>query len=158
MNHSVVQDASIETDEGSLTLTSGNPIGEIWLRLDDVSFPEEGWTDFVVVVLNWWADAAADLLEGDRRPRDIDFMEGPFLVRLRSLDDSLWEVALVTRRETSQSAQILFLDGRAFARRILSTVRRILRQCEANGWITRDTELLRTRAARLTAAIPELEN
>ena len=58
-----MENARVDLGDGSLKLAgSGNPFGQIWLRVGEVSFPNEGWTDFVVVVLSWWTQVVLDLI------------------------------------------------------------------------------------------------
>jgi hypothetical protein len=54
----------------------------VWVVLDGVAFPEAGWTDFPMVILPWWTDAAIKLLRGAAGPVEMRFMDGPYWVEL----------------------------------------------------------------------------
>jgi hypothetical protein len=51
---------------------------QFWIRLDDFDFPASGWTDFTVVVLSWWAEAASRLISHQREHQELRFMDGPY--------------------------------------------------------------------------------
>lgn len=50
-------------------------VGPIYFRLGDVAFPEEGWSDFPVVIIAWWMN---DLSRMWQRAREVNlvFMDG----------------------------------------------------------------------------------
>jgi len=45
----------------------------IYVQIDDISFPDAKWSDFGVVVLNWWSKEIADLRNGKTRQWEILF-------------------------------------------------------------------------------------
>jgi hypothetical protein len=76
--------ARVVTDPSSLAQTSsGAIVGEVHVRVGALAFPEERWSDFVVVVLGWWLRALVSLT--DRRDTvELHFMDGPFAVLLQA--------------------------------------------------------------------------
>jgi hypothetical protein len=75
MTHATIN-LSTETLEGS---ASGVVHGPISIRVAEQSFPDAGWTDFVLVVLAWWCRALSRVLDGENDSIDVRFMEGPFV-------------------------------------------------------------------------------
>lgn len=68
-------------DLSNFRLEKGVVTGQIWLTVDGQAFPEPGWNDFAVVVLGWWTEAIADLLDGAPY-RELLFMDGPYLAAI----------------------------------------------------------------------------
>ena len=73
----------------------GDAYSGIHLEFDEIRFPDSQWTDLVVPVAAWFADAVTYLLSGGPDEQAIHFMEGPYLVRLAPLPSSAWRVTLV---------------------------------------------------------------
>jgi hypothetical protein len=149
-----MQDARVELGKSDLVLTgSGLPFGEVWLRVDGVAFPAEGWTDFVVVVLGWWADAAAELLAGNAGPIEVDFMDGPYRVRLRLAEDG-WNLDLIERGRSVLVLRRALVEGQLLSKSIVEASGRVLDVCLKNGWLSTDTARLEAAVRRLRASLP----
>lgn len=73
--------------------------GTLFIRVDDVYFPGQGWGDFVVPVLDWWTDNVMRLYNPDSEVKNI-FMDGScmFLMRRSAGTDDV----LVTLHETER--------------------------------------------------------
>ena len=59
---------------------AGLVYANISLKVGESIFPSVDWTDFVVVVLTWWAEAMVRLLRGELERVKVRFMEGPYSV------------------------------------------------------------------------------
>lgn len=56
-------------------------ISNIYFRVDDKVFPDEGWTDFTVIILGWWLEELSQLEINKRRSSfKLNFMDGPLFV------------------------------------------------------------------------------
>lgn len=150
-----MQEARVELGTSELTLTElGLVFGEVWLRVDGVAFPSEGWTDFVVVVLGWWADAATELLTGNTGPIEVDFMDGPYRARVRLDNGHGWYLDLVERGRAVLVLRSALVDGRLLSESIIEASERVLEVCLKNGWLSRDTARLEAAVQRLRASLP----
>ena len=79
-------------DEVSFKLNMSNNItGQIYLIIDEQSFPEKGWYDFPVIVLSWWLQSLENILNSPLGTSyEFGFMDGPFLVRgIKNESDAL---------------------------------------------------------------------
>ena len=65
--------------------TMSSYVGRLEVHVGDEVFPEVGWYDFVVVVLGWFAQAVGNL--DDKNPVVVDFMDGPFVVKMVARGD-----------------------------------------------------------------------
>ena len=149
-----MQEARVELGTNDLTLTdSGLPFGEIWLRVDGLAFPAEGWTDFVVVVLGWWADAAAELLTGNAGPIEVNFMDGPYRARVRVHAESGWNLDLVERGRSLMVLRSAVVDRRLLSLSIIEASERVLERCLKNGWVSTDTARLEVALRRLRVSL-----
>ena len=70
--------------DGPLVRTaSGLVSGYIYFRSSDGwAFPEHQWSDFPVVVLQWWREAVQE----ESSDIVLRFMDGPFEVKIRNVD------------------------------------------------------------------------
>lgn len=149
-----MRDARVELGNNDLTLNdSGLALGEIWLRVDGVAFPADGWADFVVVVLGWWADAAAELIAGNAGPIEVNFMEGPYRARLR-LSEGGWNLDLVERGRRVLVLRSALVDGQLLSKSIIEASESVLEACLKNGWLSTDTARLEAAVRRLRASLP----
>jgi len=68
-------------------------IGPVWLVLGGRPFPQRGWNDFVIVVLEAMGSAMIHLLDRATEVQSFAFMEGPFHVSLQRAADQVRVVA-----------------------------------------------------------------
>lgn len=124
---------------------SGSITGVVALTSNAACFPEEGWSDFVVVIAGWWLRAIRSLGTGELASQDLDFMDGPFRARVS--------------REGKDHATIEFvhddlgheivegshpLDLGKFAERVHEFAKQVLRVCDERSFrATPDLEILR---------------
>lgn len=57
----------------------GNVVAPIFFQIDDAYFPELGWWDFPLALLEWWNRALASQADSIT----LDFMDGPLLAEIR---------------------------------------------------------------------------
>ena len=78
---SMSTDTLLVADAETLEFRQGGPaIGGIWLVTESGAFPQVGWSDFVVVLLCWWADALLKVLLNQDIQARVHFMAGPYAV------------------------------------------------------------------------------
>jgi hypothetical protein len=75
----------------------GSITGVLFVVSDGTVFPEQGWSDFPVVVLGWWARAVCEVMDGAREGV-CQFMDGPFSFSVQASSDRAWTVRLLGKR------------------------------------------------------------
>lgn len=80
-------------------------VGEIYVRLNDYSFPEEGWTDFGFNIVFWWLDSFIQLHLTESEKVQCDFMDGSYRFDIKRISKSVWEVELIAERENDEVRQ-----------------------------------------------------
>ena len=137
-------DAQIQISLGQAGRTSSGLVhAGCALRLKpDVYFPHPQWSDFVVVVLEWWAVAATQLLRGERERVSVRFMEGPYFVELSV--DKQWRLRLVCvegglkeRRVAEETVDLI-----SFAESLVASNDEVLGFCKGRDWWSRDNDSL----------------
>jgi hypothetical protein len=142
-------DARIEIDMSELGRSAANLItAGIRLRVDDAAFPHAGWTDAVVVVLSWWADAAARVLRERGQVVEVRFMEGPFLVSVQGAEEGRWRLELVEAGPRRRVRMNCCVNSASLIESLVAACERTLAGCSDRGWST-DTKTLEQALARL---------
>lgn len=130
----------------------GPDTGEIWFVLDGVAFPQEGWNDFVVVVLCAWTSALVRIVRGASTHERVSFFEGPYSVELTKSEDG----SLLIEGRGGDHGGVRARGSAAceeIGRETLKHARGLLNSCTRRGRMTRDAEALRWEMAALDEAM-----
>jgi hypothetical protein len=114
---------------------SGSITGRVYLQFGDRFFPERDWSDFPVVVLEWWLgsiDSAVPVLH---------FMDGPFRV---VLDREAGTACLMDEEAIVHEVED---DVAGLSHSVRKAAWSALRRCEELGIVSDDVEALRIRLA-----------
>lgn len=87
-------------------LSSSALFGDIFFEFEDSFFPSENWNDFILIILDWWLNAALELI--DKKTTGFLFMDGPYEVSI-TLDDS-------------RNCKMKFIERKTKAKNILKTI------------------------------------
>jgi hypothetical protein len=128
---------------------AGLVIAGLSVQVGEVHFPNRQWTDFVVVVLSWWAEAFVRLLRGDLDRVEARFMEGPFLMELQQAGTGLWRMRLVEAGLKRRVQGETVIQIGPFVRTCLEACERTLETCRNHGWWSSDAQALSIAAANL---------
>jgi len=115
---------------------NGNVTGVIFLKLPGGEFPEQGWSDFPVIVLGWWTQAFLELEVLTRREVQWRFMDGPYTATL----------AGIQRGDSTGGFGYQEVRGA-----LLDTAERVIAQCEQHKMYGTDLETLRGNVRQLKA-------
>ena len=114
---------------------SGSITGRIAFRFGELWFPEADWSDFPVVVLEWWLSAL------DGTGEVLRFMDGPFSV----------VVDRVAGSARLMSGDVLVaevdVDFDQLRRAVLRAGRSVIERCGDLGVTNADVDALRQRIA-----------
>jgi hypothetical protein len=132
---------------------SGSITGVIWLQMDAIAFPEQGWNDFVVVILGWWTNEASALVAATKNRGEFGFMDGPFMVSVIANGDT-WQLDCNKRgRNGTALVHKATVTATEIASGLIHCADIALKRCDKNGWSHADVdELRRGRAALAHAA------
>ncbi|MCC5850537.1 MAG: hypothetical protein JJU29_20820 [Verrucomicrobia bacterium] len=119
----------------------GNVTGRIFLELQDGAFPENGWSDFPVIILGWWTDALLQLMMPETREVQWLFMDGPHSVVLTKTADEISEAAF----ELSQ------VHGS-----LRDAAQLVVTYCDQRRLFSKDLDILRDSVVRIKANQPVL--
>lgn len=136
-------------DLGSLERSRGAITGRIHVSNATSTFPEPEWNDFVVVILGWWLDAAAQIFDGRQRDVQFQFMDGPFSIAVSSRTGLTLELTLQAGPKRRRTGETWTCEAEAVRRELLRSARTVLATCSANGWKTDDTAALEHGLNRL---------
>ena len=138
-----MKNATINLGRNEFGQTEGGLVyGGLHVQIEDVRFPDARWTDFVVVVLAWWCRALARVLEGEKGPVKVRFMEGPYLVNVGPMAEDSIRLELV---EAGLKPYIRYdgdVSSSHLIESLLSAAVSTLSECKAHSWWSSDADEL----------------
>jgi hypothetical protein len=123
----------------------GNITGEIWLEVAGFEFPEMHWSDFPVIILDWWLDALFKLWSEKKRRGECLFMDGSYSFEVSKEEDAFVLRCFSDTHSTKKCEWEGVIDLTELLRQVLSTASVLLKECRGRGWTTADTEVLESK-------------
>lgn len=129
------QTISIEVEVDSLEFNQ-NIIGNISFVVDyHRYFPDEGWSDFVVIILSWWIKSFKGLLVSSiGRTFKFDFMDGTPIILGKKVCPSRIELSF----EFDMGKRVLEFTAicklEELGNGLLTASKKVLRAVERNKW------------------------
>jgi hypothetical protein len=151
----VIETAFVELDEVDLARSpvSGSVTAAIWLHVGGIDFPARGWDDFALAILAAWSNAAIRLLQGASIQEEVQFMEGPYFVKIGTLPSHAWRLSLVERSQSGNMERSVLVTPAPLVDSILYASDTILKMCRDRGWETADVIRLTESTGRLRSLI-----
>lgn len=74
----------------------GSVYGELYINIDGIIFPDEGWIDIISSVLIMWIENIASLLQSNayNEEKEFYFMDGPYYFKLIGINDEMVKITL----------------------------------------------------------------
>lgn len=133
-------------DLSSLKVRSPGPaIAGVWLTFGEAALPSQGWTDFVVVILGWWADALLKILKDKTLHAIVHFMDGPFMVEVSMAESGRLSFKML---DDSAGSRVVAAGGaplKQFLAEVAEQSRLVLKECESRKWWSTDADFLAER-------------
>jgi hypothetical protein len=123
--------------------------GTVFFQFDQGSFPASGWSDIVVPIVTAWLAVTTRAAAAAPGRHVLHFMDGPFSMALRRIDDASVALELVHRTEVTARVTAepsMLLDN------ALAVGRRVDNACHARGWKDYDTAALTDELHRASIA------
>jgi hypothetical protein len=144
---------SLVTDASALEIRQHGPaIAGICLITESGTFPQVGWSDFVVVLLGWWSGALLKVLHNEHEQVRVHFMDGPYAVDLSRSAGSL-QFSMIARDRDVGSGQAAV---KPFAVEFILQSRTVLDACRLRRWWSADAETLESLLGELEDQISHL--
>ena len=152
--HAALRPASISVDPATMERTrSASVIGRLGFKFDDTGFPDEEWSDFVVIVLAEWLKSVSALVDRRSKTEELSFMEGPYAVELRRTDSSplLTLKAVARTRRGSKIVVSDEVDGGQLLERLVDAGHVVADACREKNWNGTETSDLNAALANAEA-------
>ena len=139
----MVQEILIEVDLDSLEKTS-KIMGNISFTIDyHHYFPEQDWSDFVVIILSWWIKSCKGIIISEiGRTYEFDFMDGTPIVLAKKISSDKAELSFYE----NSSSKVLFKAEctiKQLRDSLLSTSKKVIRAIDREKWQDDDSEELK---------------
>lgn len=128
---------------------SGVIVGRIWFHFPFGDFPEVGWSDLVLPLLEALAQAVRVLEQGAAESRVV-FFEGPFELRLQQTIPGVAQVRAIRSEsdEWREDGTEVSLTG--LRRHVAQAIKVTVEACRELGWSGGEIEGLARQGERLT--------
>lgn len=133
----------IKVNNDSLYLNNSNQIiGEIYFEKNGyLFFPEEKWSDFVVIILSWWTEKFRYFEYASIREfLELGFMDGPLLIRIERISKNA--LRIVGIKENSYNKEVLCkadTNYNVLKRSLLNVSKSVLGFVKLKNWETEET-------------------
>nr|WP_106779136.1 hypothetical protein [Lysinibacillus timonensis] len=124
---------------------TNNIVGEIYIEKNGHNFfPNEKWTDFVVVILYWWTKKLRSFeyaKVGEKT--ELEFMDGPLLLRLEKVNDH--EVNLLGIKKNLINEEVIFEAQTLFddlKKKVVNISNSVIGYTKQKSWENYDIENL----------------
>jgi hypothetical protein len=129
----------------------GGITGIVAVRLGDMWFPEQTWSDFPVIILAWWLRECAALATGGNGR--FRFMDGPFQFNAHNLGNGRAELETEEERSVSARPVVQLTVPVAHIRAsVVRAAQQIGGACVRRKWNDPDVEQLRVLTESIAAA------
>ena len=138
---------AVEFDPTTLQRSElGTISGVLYLQLGSQSFPEKGWNDLPVAVLQMWLNALRPLRSGQCSEAECPFMDGPFMLRVQRTSVSAWQLEGLAN---GTRVQVESIDSDELWQNLQKAARRVVEECRTRKWESRDVATLSQLLTRI---------
>lgn len=126
-----------------------NIVSTIYISIGDVDFPNSNWTDFPVIIFNWWIEQLINQLEGKLKGEYL-FMDGPYYFECEFSNKN--EIMFAFKERKHNGSDLLFsanVKKKDFITEVKRNVNSILRECHRHRYTDKDVKQLEINFRRL---------
>lgn len=114
---------------------------EIYFQFNhDLFFPEQGWDDFAVVILNWWIDNSISSCNGAESM--CCFMDGSYCFNIKPENDTFNIIFISDRKGKEEVTYSERMKQKDFLKLLLSNTNIVLREIMKKHISNEDTVVL----------------
>lgn len=139
-----------------LVRSSGPATGDIALVIGGITFPGPGWNDFVIVILGAWLSALARLVRKESAGERVHFMEGPFAVDMKRLENGTIRLRALERPDGERA--VLAVPPLALVENAVAAADDVLRICRDKAHRSDDVDQLEATTMLLREEVRKLRN
>jgi len=141
---------SIEVDVDSLEYNQ-NIIGNIYFVVDyHRYFPDDEWSDFVVIILSWWIESFKGLLVSSiGQTYKFEFMDGTPVILGNKIGPSSIELSFEFDKEKRIKEFTAICNSEELGNSLLTASKKVLRAVERNKWSSEEINELRASTLSL---------
>lgn len=115
--------------------------GTIFFQFEQGCFPAVGWSDIVVPIITEWLAVISRVAAETSGTPELRFMDGPFLMRVRRIDEASVFLELVDDHPTRVSTE-LSTNLNMLLENAITIGEQVQKECQVREWRDRDTESL----------------
>lgn len=122
----------------------GSITGEIFFEIGSEVFPENNWSDFIIVVLSSWLKAIKHFSETKSTGFEMIFMDGPLAINVTRKKHK--ELELKFSEKYTDGQEILMATScldENLSNELLTTAKKVLKEVEKRNWETPDITALK---------------
>ncbi len=133
---------------------SGSVVGRIYWRVGNRFFPSKNWEDFPVPILAWWLAACRKHIDRATRQK-LNFMDGPYVIRLSAATATTSELAFCRRGLRAPEVLMTVRVRKTMLRKaLIAAAEKIIAACKRLSMTSEDVNDLERELKKLQAAAP----
>ena len=130
----------VNYDDLEMYQNNKNIICQLYIKVGQFIFPDEGWSDFIIVILSWWIEELYNLKQSKSNKKcELLFMDGPESIECEKIDDNTLNLDFIIRDEKVYSCECEIDD---VLESIIKTSNMVLNEVKKRNWKTRDIDNL----------------
>jgi hypothetical protein len=136
-------DLIIENNSIEVSSMSGNILCKVYFCIGEKTFPDNGWSDFTVIILGWWIEELSKLKNGSKT-FSLSFMDGPLYVKGFLKGNDIVELEFT--RERQNKDEVIFCavcDIKQLKVTIYRAARELINELEKRGLDNKDVRKLK---------------
>ncbi len=108
---------------------NGTTTGIVYWKIGEVSFPDNAWNDFIVVIMTWWLKSIGQLVKRSTTSETLRFMDGPFTV-ICSTQEYQVECQMVDNRKSRPVIEVCWKGSTtSLAMTLLMAAEEVVQTC-----------------------------
>lgn len=125
----------------------------IYFSFEGQHFPELGWFDSPVVILNWWMNAYLNVKHGLKKRVEFLFMEGQCKLRVQFIVGGKLYIECLWGREKEEVEASFEVKQEDLEESLQNATSKLLKVCDDKNWESEDIKKLRVLSIDFKAVV-----
>lgn len=137
----------LKIKKDTISNNKNSVFGVVYFHENDFYFPDKNWNDFIIILFEWWSSSIFKLLNNESISEDLSFMDGPFVVRIKYLEENFFELFFINQDDTILKTNKVYIEE--FITDFLKITNYLIRQVDQMKLSNEDVKQLKVGYKKL---------